>query len=139
MQEVGEAEMAIQVLIDRALAIQAAKEARIRQVCKEVPPASVTEDYMSRLTDFLGHQAYIDLVLDEKRTDATRSKQEKGTVVWAEAELATPEVLQQFPVALHKVRCCATAQHPLLHITPYCPTSSTCIAPRIPKTPATFQ
>ena len=114
MQEVEEAEMAIQLLINRALAIQAAKEARIRQVLKEVPPAFVTEDYISRLTDFLGHQAYIDLALEEKLRDARTSKQERGTVVWAEAELATPEVLQHLPVAFHKVRCCAMVQHPLL-------------------------
>ena len=105
MQEVTEAEAAIQLLIQRALAIQAAKEKRIRQVLDETPAAYVTEGYVDRLTDFLGHQAYIDLALEEKHRDARRSQEEKGTAVWAEADLCTSEVLRQIPVALRKVDC----------------------------------
>ncbi len=105
IREVEDAETALQLLVTRAAGIHEAKVARIRSVLSDVKQQFPIECYRERIAGFWGRFVYTELVVAERLKQERRSPTQQGLAVWAEADLVTPEILEQIPVCLRKVRC----------------------------------
>lgn len=81
------------------------KVARIRSVLSDVKQQFPIECYRERIAGFWGRFVYTELVVAERLKQERRSPTQQGLAVWAEADLVTPEILEQIPVCLRKVRC----------------------------------
>ncbi len=59
--------------------------------------------YGERLAGHPEQDFYAELVTPQRLEHERRSPSQKGLAMWTEAELVTPEVLEQLPIYLRKV------------------------------------
>lgn len=91
------------MLMTRAAAIHTAKVQRIRKLLSEVKQRIPTECYAERVNRYPGRHVYAEIVVAERLDFERKSARQQGLAVWAEAELITPEILNQIPICLRKV------------------------------------